>query len=596
MTLKGALADQVNLESLGMSSIPDPEAKENLKNQALAAFYFRHPGAFDNLKQTFSELFSIARQYAEAKSYDLTQRALFAISDLLDKYLALRSGNLSVPTSTMAMTGLTNLTFDALLIEELESFVGLANSATSRKDRQTSQQVFDAMGVVALRSLEYKALFEDHGSNPTTSVIYGHIYSAAQEAVRQQFDDGVLAGLRTLREIAKAGTSKNLYLTVATIGGNIEAVSLVSSALKKQVIVAEGMQALMEILDSEVRNSRLYGSHTIDTLLDAANAIARQEIQMDEPGLASSLYVQQTVGPFLGLVHPTSLAHTYEFAVASYYSSLKKRDRDSTAHFQSVIEQLDDWNWARLRDVGELAAKKQSFVIFFLNSTVSTIVNAALSLWAELAKIEISGDTPEEWQDRYSKDKFRKDLLDNMVRTISHVYWKLTQGFPDQISTNHIWELPPTLSQIGIRAVVLRTPELPDSAMSAIKGLSVLSVTKSVDKNPYAPPRFAEYIARIGIVALQEQETKVVEASLARLKECQTAYAEKINSSEGLHPESRRELLGRLVLDIRRLEREFREQRFRFDADEIAFYQAAKPEYIGRFVALLQNHLGPELS
>lgn len=578
-----------------MPSIGNSKAKEDLKNRTLAAFYSKYPGVFDNLRQTFSELFSISRQYSDAKSYDLAQRALLAISNLLDKYLALRSGNLSTPTSTMAMFGITDLTFDSLLIEELESFVSLANSATSQKDRQTSQQVFDAMGAVALRSLDYRALLDDHGTNPVTVVIYGYIYGAIQEALRQGFDDGVLGGVRSLREIAKSAARNNLYLTITTIGQNITSIAFVSSLVKKQLIVAEAMQALMEILRSVVETSRLAGSHSIDALLNSASMIAKQEIEFDEATVANSLYIQQTVGPFLGLVQSVSLSRTYGFAVASYDSSLKRGDWDSAADFQSTIEEIDDWTWARLSEVGELAAKKQSFVIFLLNSTVSTMVNTALSLWAELPKIEIPGDTPEAWQRRDGKDEFRKDLLANMVRTVSHVYWKLTQGFPDQISTNYIWNLPATLSQIGIRAVLLKAPELSDAAISAIKGLSVLSVNKSVDRDPYAPPRFAEHIARVGIIALQHEETRTLETSLMKLKECQTVYAEKINSSEKLAPETRRELLGRLVLEIKALERPFHELRFRFDSDESAFYQAAKPEFIGQFVTLLRNYLGPEL-
>jgi len=351
----------------------------------------------------------------------------------------------------------------------------------------------------------------------------------------------------------------------------------------------------MEILRSVVETSHLAGSHSIDALLNSASMIAKQEIQLDEASMANSLYIQQTVGPFLGLVQPVSISRTYGFAIASYHSSLKRGDWDSAADFQNIIDEIDDWTWARLSEVGELAAKKQSFVIFLLNSTISTMVNSALSLWAELPTIDIPGNTPEAWQRRHSKDEFRKDLLTNMVRTVSHVYWKLIQGFPDQISTNHIWNLPATLSQIGIRAVLLKAPELSDAAISAIKGLSVLAVTKSVDRDPHAPPRFAEHIARVGIIALQKEETKTVDNSLMKLKECQTVYAEKINSSEKLAPESRRELLGRLVLEIKALERPFHELRFRSDPDENAFYQTAKPEFIGQFVTLLRNYLGPDL-
>lgn len=578
-----------------MASRNDSEAKENLKNQTVAAFYSRYPGAFDGIRQTFSELFSIAKQYSEAKSYDLAQRALVAISHLFDKYLALRSGNLSMPISMMAMMNITDITFDAVLIEELESFVSLAHGAFSQKDRQVSQQVFDAMGAVALKSLEYRALLDDHGTNPIAAVIYGHIYAATQEAVRQQFDDGVLAGLRSLREIAKGATRKNLYITINTIAENITALTLVSSLVKKQLIVAEGVRALMEILQAVIASAHLSGSHTIDAILNSASTITKQEIQLDEPGLSASLYVQQTVGPFLGLVQPVSLAYTYEFALSGYYSSCKRGDWESADDFRRTIEEVDDWIWHGFGDVGELAARKQSFVIYLLNSTVARMINSSLSLWYELNKIEISGDTEEGWQHRHDKDDFRKDLLSNMVRTVNHVYWRLVQGFPNEISTTHIWDLPRSLSQIGIRAVLLDAGELSTAAVSLIKQLSLLSVKKSVDRNVYAPPRFAEYIARVGIIALQNEKTSVVEASLGALKECQTAYAEKINSSEELPPENRKELLGRLIFEIKTLERETREARFRFDEGDVAFYREVKPEFITQFVTLLRRHLGPEL-
>jgi hypothetical protein len=505
-----------------MPSPSDSEDKEKLMNATVAAFYSRYPGAFDGLRQTFSELFSIAKQYSETKSYDLAQRALVAISHLFDKYLALRSGNLSMPISIMAMMDITGLTFDAVLIEELESFVNLAHGAFSQKDRQASQQVLDAMCAVALKSLDYRALLDDPGTNPITAVIYGHIYGATQEAVKQQFDDGVLIGVRSLREIAKGATRKSLYLTVSTIADNVATLTLVSSLVKKQLIVAEGMRALMEILQAVAASAQFSGAHTLDAILNSASAITKQEIQLDKPGLAASQYIQQTVGPFLGLVQPVSLAYTYEFAISRCYESLKKGDWQAANDFRRIVEEVDDWIWHGLGEVGELAARKQSFVIYLLNSTVSRMVNSSLSLWHELKGIEIPGDTEDGWQHRHDKDEFREDLLNHMVRTVNHVYWKLLQGFPNEINTNQIWDLPRSLSQIGIRAVLLDAVELSTAAVSLITQLSLLSVKKSVDRNPYAPPRFAEYIARVGIITLQNEKTSLVAMSLFSLISCYT--------------------------------------------------------------------------
>jgi hypothetical protein len=96
------------------------------------------------------------------------------------------------------------------------------------------------------------------------------------------------------------------------------------------------------------------------------------------------------------------------------------------------------------------------------------------------------------------------------------------------------------------------------------------------------PPRLAEHIARIGIIARKRGAREVLQAALKALQDFQKAYLAKVAPVEELH--------GRLIYEIRELEGERQESNWFIDRESAYFFSRVSPGDVEQFVALLDGH------
>src|SRR5437899_172232 len=539
-----------------------------------ASLYARFPRMTEDFGKTLFQLNSIARTYSQSRSYDITFHALRAIAHLTGHYLTARSGSLIMPTSlSLFMEGLPQS--DRVLSEQLETLAALHKSAIEAKDIELSRQILDAFLYLALHGMTVKTYVEIAGENTVTDYVLGYLQAAAQQGATEKLDDVALNGCRALATIGKAATSRNLYLTSRFVMAALQKISSAGTVQNKPFLVHEAVKAISEMASVAIY-AKLAGTNTIDYALEILSQIAIQEASIPRGGLGGTLDIQMALGPFLNPGEETSIARLQNFAINELMTKDKETDATVIAQVASTVEELNRHLWRLFADIGSTAAPTEAFGLHFVNESISVIANQMLSLWSALREHEIAG------MDSWQMNSFREKLLHELTWIVTAVHWRIYDKLPSPAQTTTVWEFFTILSQIGIRCVDIG---LEEQAIGIIRQLLSIS-KKSIEKQPehgYGPPRIAEHIARIGIIAQKDKQAAIFDAAIRALKEFQQSYLEWVKNAEGLR--------DRLFFEIRELTRRHAEGRFMLDPNEASFFRKLSHGDAERFLETLKAEM-----
>jgi len=531
------------------------------------------------LQEIFRELSASAGSSADVHNYSMMHTALAAFSELLGTYL------LAKPRQGADAAGGKE---DRLLQEELAELVRLFRRVSWKRDHHGVQEVIAAIRDVGVQAIE--------ASQPQAAVLVCDVTgAAAREALDQRFEEGVLAGLSALRELMQSAASRQNTLVVLSGAHKIHTLGLLAAEAGQQLAAASAMQAMMEALESAVAAGGLVGSNTIASMLDYAARILQHELARESGETSHEVAAQQLMAPFFGLAHSTSIGRIYEAVAARLYAATQEQDWPRASDLRHVLREIDEWVLATLVEIAGSAAVRQSPALGTLNSAMSQLLNTQLILWSEMDLLEMSGETSDLRRERYLRDEFCRELLESVAEILQQVYGRALHAFPERITVRHFWDLPRTLSQVGIRAVQVGAVDAAIAATGVISQLAIVAAHRTVQEEPHAPALVAEHIARVGIIALQYESSRIVQASLHALKQAQGAYAHKLASIPECSSERRRELLARLPLQIRELRRGYYQSHLLTSLEESAFFSSVRPETVSDFLLLVHSHLGAEL-
>jgi hypothetical protein len=254
----------------------------------------------------------------------------------------------------------------------------------------------------------------------------------------------------------------------------------------------------------------------------------------------------------------------------------KERAPAVTSQIASTIEELTRHLWRFFADIGSAAAPTESFALHFVNDSISVIANQQLSLWAALQEHQLGG--MDDWQ----LNSFRQKLLHELTWLVTAVHWRIYEMLPIEAKTVTVWEFFPTLSQIGIRCVDLNLEEQARGVIRQLLSISKKSLEKQLEGG-YGPPRIAEHIARIGIIAQKAKQAAIFDVAIRALKEFQHSYLEWVKNAEGFR--------DRLFFEIRELAHRQAEGRFMLDPNEASFFRKLSRGDVERFLEALSAEM-----
>ena len=547
--------------------------KTNKAAALRAAVYLRFPNILDDLRETMFQLQSLLRNYATSRNYDITFRALGAIADLTVRYLKLRSGNLVMPNSATAMLGDQAPPSDSFLSEQLETVAALHKSAVKDGDIELSRQIILSLQHIALNGLQIETYIGVPGENSVTGLVTGYLRLSVEEGTMRGLDDITLNGCRALGTIGKAATLRKLYTMNHQIVDALSHFATLGTLQRKTYLTAAAVKAIAELAWVDVHVA-MVGSYSIKRAFDAEKRIAIDEVSIPRPGLSGSQEIDTALSPFLGVASETSLVRLELLAAQHHAEADQAKDARRVADAIHIIDEINDQLWLFFSEIGEAAAQTESFALFFINENISSIANAQLNLLMELRERDLFG------VDKWRKENFIERLLRSFAWVVSAVHWRIYKALPTPAKTTTSGDFFAPLSQIGIRCVESKLIDPVQGIIENMRSMATMSIEKKPDGG-FGPPRLAEYIGRIGIIAQKREQEEIVFTALNALKKFNASYVDRF----------REHAAGRLVYEIRELDREWRDRQFVMDPNDAYFFARLEPGDVERFANTLERHL-----
>lgn len=537
-----------------------------------AAVYFNFPHILDELRATLFQLKSVARTYATSRNYEVTFQALRAMADLTARYLHARNGNLIMPSSLSFFMGDNAPKHDTFREEQLQGLSDIAKIGFKTDDVELLAEIVQTFLFLGRHGLEINTLFETRGENNVANFVLFYLKTTAEEASVKKLDDIVLNCCRSLGAIGKGATVKKLYATHHIVVGYLETVASQATVQRKTYILREAIKAIIEMMWTAAGVG--LATHTITQDLDTLKRLTIQEVNIaPSTGLSASMDIRASLGPFLDLATDTALGRLEGELIQRLISAIQRRDEKSADEALDALRELNDQLWHLFAEIGTAAAKRDSFALHFIDSNISEIANQQLNLIQFLQENDIPG------KDQWRKADFLEQLIHDFSWLVGAVYWRIYEAFVPPIKSQFVRQFCGSLSQIGIRCTELGLAEGADRAIGNLKSIAIKAINVQLDDG-YTPPRLAEHIARIGIIARKHGREQILQAAVKALREFQKAYLTKVAPIKELH--------GRLIYEIRELDRERQETNWFIDRDSAYFFSRVGSEDIEQFVALLE--------
>jgi hypothetical protein len=516
-----------------------------------------------------------------APQIEVTLNALNAIAKLLAEYLRVRDGDLIMPSSIHAMVGPTEFEFDTVLTEVLEGISALHKTSIRGGDVQLSLQIIDALEYIALQSVGVHALFARPDENPTTAFIRAYMFAPVQDGTIRGLDDVTMSGARAIANIAKALLRNNQYLTVQTSIDDLEKLAHFGIAQRKAHVAGTPVKGIAELLQLAVAEP-IAERHTIHAALLAEQQICEAELQFKSPPLDQSL--RFALGAFLDLTQPTALANLEGLAIKRLSEAMEERNVAKTDRYRDVIRALNDDLWQRLVAIGVAAAKTESFALFYINSNISEIVKQCLWLFGLLNRTKPEAVDQTSSHERWLHERFAADIEKELNWIVGATYWRIFDALQPPVRISVVWDFFPTLSHIGIQALDANVPSVAESAISELKSMALRAIERPVETLE-AAARIAAFIARIGIVAQKVGDRKIVNVSIATLKEFQFRY---LGKQREMQPEAAN-YDATLLNELDDLKSELGRDHWLIDEEDASFFGRVIAEDIDRFVTQLEG-------
>ncbi len=484
-----------------------------------------------------------------------------------------------MPSSFHAMIGPTEFEFDTVLTEALEGISALHKVAIRGGDVQLSQQITDALEYLALQSVDTKSLFARPDENPSTAFIRAYMAGPIQDGAIRGLDDVTMGGARAQTNIAKALLKKHQYLTVRTTIDDIEKLSYFGIAQRKAHVTGTPVRGIAEVLQLAVAEP-IPERHTIHAALEALQRICVAELQFKSPAFDQSL--RFALGAFLDVTQPTALSNLEALAIQGLSAAMQEGNVAKADGYREAIRELNDALWGRLVAIGTAAARTASSALFDVNTNISEIAKHCFWLLAFLGRTKPEAVDEASAHEAWLHERFEADVLHELEWMVGATYWRIFDALEPPININAIWDFFPTLSHIGIQALDAKFPSVAESAISELKSISLKAAEKPV-QTLHSAARIATFIARIGILAQKLGEQKILDLSVAALKEFQLQYFAK---QKEIQPEAK-DYDATLVNELNDLKNDLRKNHWFIDDEDASFFGRVTPEDIDTFVARL---------
>ena len=508
---------------LKLISLPDDviEGKKetDLKNLKEAAVYAKIPNLITSINKYLEQLYAILQKYSIRQEYEVIQHSLTATCFIINRYIEMRKTS-SVAHMVEFLTFQTDL--DDFLVPNYERIIAINILAIRSKDTILAKLVLKSLESVSLNysEIEPVGLKHEHPTNIAVAYLTGGI----EECLRaDMFDIGIygseaISGLGIF--CVKNGDSIGIHMAYQHLR---DKVALYGISKNQNYLVSYALDGIAKIIWAVIFQ-KMYGADmSVKVGLETVKTITEWVLMTtNEESMEGKNNISHSLGSFYDIAKNTAIG----ILLAKLADSiLKETDAEKKKKLVAIFIRVDKEVWRFFRDIGQMSAIKESFLLHFINMNVRQISRAIIFLC----------------KDNMVKNNDKEKLLNDLTWYLSVFWWSYDKA--KHIGGFQIIQDADLLSEVGIQSITLKEVHfnflrVAEHVASSIHSLAVQLLEKG--ENQYDKPlQIVGKMFNLGIITYKENISNLNTKIDGYIKEFQLSFIKK-------YPENEKALLEEL--------------------------------------------------
>lgn len=401
------------------------------RDRLRAGLIARLPNLFEGVDEHLEQIYDLIIKFAARQDYEVTRIGFECVYSVIFKYLDIRSGTFMPSAPLMPALDFSKDVFFEGVLEKLKA---IQEQATRRNDLEISRQILDCHTKIAIKATQIRYLTNAENSFHHAMLSTGYLVGNVEMAIRAGMGDIGFPAVSNLRRIGATFQDKKAQYDVHMVVNFLGDLSVLSLQTNR-LLVPSILEAYADLLLREMLSG--WENLTIKRILEKTENLIRLYHNVLNVSIQGSMDLSFVFGPLFDLSRPTALPYIY---ARSYQVFADPKTLSDTR--KTILRQIDGFSeelWRFYDHLAQVAADKESFFLFYIDSNLENIIHGLLHFW------QYDG------VDDFHKGKFleRIDWLLSVYWRIYHYHMQITAHFHEQLS-DHLIGLGMRFQALGL--------------------------------------------------------------------------------------------------------------------------------------------------
>ncbi|MFH2231688.1 MAG: hypothetical protein ABII13_00745 [Patescibacteria group bacterium] len=453
-----------------------------------------------HIDKSLDELFEITRKLIERNEVESAKLGLAVITEVLCDYIKVRGQASVILPAEIFLARTTDI--NDFLVKNLERFITLGERQILSGHELIAQYIVRQLVLLADCSKEILFVNPDPAKdNPALGMIMGYLTRFLKKAAEQKKLDVLLDGVRGMANIGAGIIQKAGDLQFSSWQDGMFELAAYGTLLEQDFLTKEAQNYWCALLRVLVRDKNWDAEHQLSKSLEKfaqLTLLHRQHIpQSGIAGRMSIIDVQSA---------PYRAVNDILVNLAIDYPTFDESER---RRIRSIFSKLAEEFYGVLRALSEKIQCADDLFVHEVGKVTATMGEVLLNLAHET-----------EWADQ-------SDELRRWATWYVHLPYWFTAHAKELRKTNGFNELVDCAAKIGILASQLGDSAVAESSVDSIFSMTKSGLEKIRNGLGYDEPRILERACFVGIVALMNGQTNVMDSLKEAVTEFQLLYEKK---------------------------------------------------------------------
>lgn len=477
---------------------PKTDRRTN-KQELLASTFQAYRKDFQYLSTRINYLFDYHDKVLSGKDRIAAFSILDVITNIIKKYFEIRkTSSVMLPSGFFFVSTSDSKDFLTPIVEHL---LTVGENYLKQEDAEGVRKVITLFEELVINSGEIKYVSTRSHDNPIFEQFFGYLNHFVTSITKEAFMEGMFSGALTYQRIGNYIISKNMYHQIGTVFDQLDKITVSSLTKNQKVVTSEVINTYSTLIVSLFRNQSLI-QHVLDDLMQhLQRTVALCFAYSQSSTMEDRRFQQEIAKPF------ETLSDLIVQTSNSLSSTRSIRRKNEIKH--SVMKSSEELR-ASLRTLSENIKNADSLLINSLARVIEVVGQKLIHLA----------------NDRHWPDK-RTELINQAKWYLNQPKW--FSHYAVKIESNLNFDaLPDAVAKMGLISVSENLDDIAKDANTVISQFANEMLEKEKgDRYGFTEPRIMVLACYIGIYALKQGKTDIVNHLKPLITAFETAYKQK---------------------------------------------------------------------